>query len=610
MNYKKQIKRHYGENMYKLCKEMFPSLTDEEIFNALKSEFAYSKKLYDDITNNIMTSEFKNLINYRTIKEKKELKTTDKTPSELLDEAGYTLYKCQTEKEIQSFKKYYQKDEEICTFKGGRLERALVFFAVKKNVNDIKREDFTDPKIDDEYSKSVISIQMSRDQYNTLKIISRYNHALDKGKEDDKEKKNPDTTFNNDLEEIIPGLTDSFNRNYNLNINAVCPPNFELPNYIKAENGKYYKYNYEINNIFYCTNNDIITNYEAKSFPKEKYIVFDYFVLDLDNKKIIQMDNSIQDSFINSIGEINSITHEVDEKTKNRIIVINDNIKLVINKENKLIGYENNNIIDVDSNFLSKNEYLEYISLPNAKTIGRSFLENNKKLKSVNLPKVEVIKDYFLSNNLELDEIDLPSVKQIGHDFMFFNKKMKKISMPNVIDIQNCFLCNNNGIEEINMLRLKSVGNSFMDNNVILTKFNAPLLEIISSDFLYCNENLEKIILPNVINIGNNFLCNNKILYDLEMPNVKNIGNDFLCWNNALTRVTFESLEKIGNNCLENNNIIKEFIAPLLQNIGRSFLKCAKNIKNFIVGALDEVNMLRLQDYLRELLNNKGCAVR
>lgn len=50
-----------------------------------------------------------------------------KTSKELLSEAGYNLYECKSEEEIQYFKRYYVPSEALCTFKGGRLETNYVF---------------------------------------------------------------------------------------------------------------------------------------------------------------------------------------------------------------------------------------------------------------------------------------------------------------------------------------------------------------------------------------------------------------------------------------------------------------------------------------------------
>src|SRR5699024_5898231 len=124
--------------------------------------------------------------------------SSDSTPEELLGKVGYQLYECHTEEEIQSFKKYYAPREELCTFRGNRLERCHVFFAAKKNVEEIKRENFKKPKRQDVYGTSVISIQFTRDSSHTLSIKNRYNHSVN----------SPDSTFGNNLDNIIPRLTD------------------------------------------------------------------------------------------------------------------------------------------------------------------------------------------------------------------------------------------------------------------------------------------------------------------------------------------------------------------------------------------------------------------
>ena len=67
----------------------------------------------------------------------------------------------------------------------------------------------------------------------------------------------------------------------------------DIPGYVKASDGKYYKYNFEFNNIYYCPDNIIVDNFEVKEYAHEKYVIMDYFVLDLVNKKI-----SVYDDFL------------------------------------------------------------------------------------------------------------------------------------------------------------------------------------------------------------------------------------------------------------------------------------------------------------------------
>ena len=80
------------------------------------------------------------------------------------------MYECKTESDIQEFRKYYAPGEELCTFNGGRLNRCHVFFAVKKNVDQITRTNFLNPQRQDEYGTSVISIQFTRGKPNILSI--------------------------------------------------------------------------------------------------------------------------------------------------------------------------------------------------------------------------------------------------------------------------------------------------------------------------------------------------------------------------------------------------------------------------------------------------------
>ena len=207
------------------------------------SHFAPNHYLYQDIIDNNQIHEFKNYIYSFYDVEKKEV-ITSKSVKELMDDAGYEIYECHTEEDIQKFKKYYKSGEELCTFQGGRLDTCYVFFAVKKNVDEIRREHFKNPRRQDEYGTSVISIQFSRGSINTLSIKNRYNHTVN----------NPDATYANNLENIIPWLTNAFEREYHLNINQTESQDFELENYVLANDRRYYRYNYEINNIYYCPN--------------------------------------------------------------------------------------------------------------------------------------------------------------------------------------------------------------------------------------------------------------------------------------------------------------------------------------------------------------------
>ena len=507
-----RIKKLYGEKFMHFCRSIFPTLLEQEglLTEVLKSTFATnSRTLYDDIVNSDLEEEFKNYI-YSKIdveKEKPEI-IGEKTPYQLLDENGYNLYECNSEEEIQSFKKYYKSGEELCTFRGNRLNRCVVFFAVKKNVEEIKREDFNNPKREDEYGTSVMSIQFTKSQNSTVSIKNRYNHTVN----------NPDATYGNDLDKIAPGLTQSFEKllsERGLTLNRSNIEAFFFPGYIVADDGKYYKYNMELNGKYYCPGNVIIDLGNVIKLEPEKQELIDYFILDKENKTLNLYDSAISDSFIDGFKNIDSIemANNNNSEQKTKTITIKEKssdkpITIEINKEsNSIIGYTNENLTNLGDNFLGYNEQLSKLVAPN----------------------VTSIDDDVLANNKGLEEFEAPNLTKIGDNFLEYNEQLSKFNVPNVIYIGNSVLMLNKGLE----------------------KFEAPNLTEIGDDFLGDNKQLSKINVPNVIYIGNRVLGNNKKIEKFEAPNAEKIGSYFLRMNTKLSEFCVPNLSKESKENLE-----------------------------------------------------------
>ena len=140
----KKIKKYYGEDMMHLCREMFPTILETPglLYSLMEKSFAPNHYLYEDILENNLEESFRKHIYSLNENDSKDKVVVNKNPYELMEEAGYTLYECKSEEDIQEFKKYYTLRERLCTFNGGRLDRCYVFFAVKKNVDEIRRENF------------------------------------------------------------------------------------------------------------------------------------------------------------------------------------------------------------------------------------------------------------------------------------------------------------------------------------------------------------------------------------------------------------------------------------------------------------------------------------
>ena len=542
----KILKKKYGENFSKLCRNLFPSILEEEgtLVSIITSLFKENHFLYDDLIKYNMVYSFQKLVMNEYGKKTNSVIDTGKSPYELFKEQGYTLKECHTNEEILSYKKYYAKGEELCTFNDNRLKTNRVFFAVKDNALEIERK--SEPQREDEYGTSVLSLQFTIDT-NYLSIKNRYNHTVN----------NPDATYQNNLENIAEGLTYSFEKCLGIK-QSNAQGDFEIPNYVRAADGKYYRYNFECNNIYYCPDNIIIDSFNEVSFPKEKYILFDVFLLDLVDKKLEKYDKSCYDGAEKIFSNIKSIKIENNGDTKGIYIICEDDIRVYfqLNKYNQIISvvmdgveiipsffllrsfniksFSSKDTIKIGDYFLTKCENLEYIYLPKCEIIGNSFAYSSKLLKSINLPNVRKIGDEFLTCNEIIENIYMPNLQAVGNGFLYYNEKLKTLFLPNLERIGNYFMNENISLEKCDLPKLNKVGSSFLARNTCLKEFNAPNIMTIDSYFLRRNQELIYLYLPNIEEIKDDFLASNKRIRNLYIPTVKFIGNGFLYSNRDL----------------------------------------------------------------------------
>lgn len=491
----KQIKKIYGEEMMHLSRELFSGILEKEgtLLHILEKHLAPNRMFAREIISNDLKSEFKNWIYSYVDITKRDYVVTDKNPFELMDMAGYKLYECKTEEDIQSFKKYYKNNEVICTIKNGdRLKRCYVFFAVKKNVDSIKRENFLNPERQDEYGTSVISIQFDRGKNNILSIKNRYNHTVEY----------PDSTFSNNLENIIPGLTYSFYDNYGFNIIREEKDSADFLyrdlKYVKGSDNKFYRYNANINGIYYCANNMIVGlggNVDLYAKEKEKYLVIDQYIVDLRYKTIspfIKSSDSFTDS-INSVGKIKNIN--VLKDGLNRIVefIYDDqkSVKITIDGNNAIIGYDNIYVTMLGDDFLRYNSDLVSLNVPNVVFIGNSFLALNKEMRRAWFPNVKEVGNDFLYFHEQLEELYMPAVESLGKNFLAYNKALTSISLPNVEYIGDYFLCNNTKLNSISIPKVKDIGDGFMFSNTDLPSISIPEIQTHGQGFLNSNYNVE-----------------------------------------------------------------------------------------------------------------------
>lgn len=592
----KLIKKHYGEDMMHYARDNFSIILESEgkLSKLFLDNFAESKSLYEDLKENEELIKFKNYI-FNLFCDNKNINSIkiNESPSKLMSKAGYNLYECKTEEDIQYFKKYYSKGEELCTFNGNRLDKCYVFFAVKKDVDKINRKDFKNPEREDLYGTSVISIQFTKDEMHTLSIKNRYNHRVN----------NPDATFKNNLDNIIPGLTNSFEEYYGYKQAILNKEDFK--EFVRANDGKFYKYNHEQFGVYFCRNNVVIQYGTIKKLEKEKYIIMDDVVLDLQYKEFVNYGFN-NCGFTSTIKNFNKI--EVEKHGSNKLIIFKtdkEDIKVEIDKNGEIIGYINNNITEIEDNFLVNNKKLEYLVMNNVTSIGNAFLLYNKELKSLNINKVEKIGDNFLgfSRCSLIKTINFPKLEIIGKGFMLFCEQgIEEIYLPNVKSIGNDF-CRylRSGVEILDFPNLEIMGECFMCYLDGVSYINIPKVTKLTSFFLSMNQAfIAKLNLDNCKDIGRYVMTRSNVdLNNANLSNVENIEKSFLTFSDTNSDVlNMPKVESIANDVLSYENNIKYVNLPMLKHAGKSFLKSANKIQDININNLESIGEDSLKGFL------------
>lgn len=615
----KFLKNYYGEDFYHLCRSLFPTILEEEdglLSKIIYKCFAPTKSLYVTLIENDAIEDFRVFINlvYNTdFKKDRILETSNLSAVELMSKAGYILYpECTTYAQIDEFKHYYAPHEVLCTFSQPRLVSARVWFAVKENVDEIDRNDprFNIPHRQDEYGTSVISIQFARSD-NSLSIKNRYNHAV----------RQPDATFSNNLDNIVPGLTKAFCRDYGLEEPETIS-SFSLPGFTYAKDKRYYHFNCCNGLQYFCDNNIVVENGVPNQYNSDNVIFADNYIIDFKEKKIstfMEYKNGWKenDPFIKTfnagiinirVAYVKEVCPKKDKENDNKNKITKDKkviyftmkdgneITLTLSTNNEITGYSNPKVTEIEDNFLSSNKKISHISIPNIEKIGDYFLDENACLKEFDAPLLKEIGDGFIQGNKDIKSFNAPNLEEIGDEFLYRNRSLKSIKLPNVKYIGENFLSDNNMIESFTANNLLEIGQLFMASNCVISELNLPEVIKIYGGFLYNNERLEKIYLPKVTSVGSSFLSGNEQINEVYMPNLKRAGDGFLSKNLLLENLELPKLTKTGERFLYSNRCLSKIFVPNLLEVGKQFLCGNKSLKSFYAPQLQEIGNLFLYD--------------
>lgn len=285
------------------------------------------------------------------------------------------------------------------------------------------------------------------------------------------------------LAELEPSIKSFFKYINSLNEEI----NLELTNYIKAKDGKFYRFSCHSSvygrDIYCCADNIKIENLKKEVLDKSRYILMDNFILDLQDKKVEEVADRYFEKFIDSLGHIKNI--EVVETPFGRDVKFDSDFEYIrepspviirLDKENNIVGYINNNILELGDCFLSKSTKLETIEAGRVRKIGECCLSGNLSMKRIFLPNVREIGSCFLEKNTNLEEICLPKLKKLGFNSFLFGGKFEVVDLPELEEMSSDCFAFAKDVKQINLPKVKRIGRDVFGSNRNFSLGNLPYM--------------------------------------------------------------------------------------------------------------------------------------
>lgn len=456
-------------------------------------------------------------------------------PIKLLDEAGYDAFYVNNLHQQNSIEKYFESGERLCTFNDpSRYKDYYIIHAVKKNVDNIKRGN--PPKREDDYGTSVISIQIAKTG-GFISIKNRYNHTVD----------NPDATFNNNPDNIIPGLTESLKHKFGVDF---MTQSAEMPDNFRMVNNQLVRFNYEIDNVYY-DEKYYFSGSEITKLNPDYEVMIDNVILDIRNGTIRTVNDGTKNlaNILNNEISGTGVKVEKDKSTGETIIYITDENKnsqeLVRTKNGCITSLHLYKTQEIGDGFMRlTNVALKELYAPNLKKIGSQCFFTAKNLENLYIPQLEEMGNDCLWHAEKLSEFNAPKLKKMGSQCFNHTEKIKKIYVPELREMKyGCF-----------------------PRNEELSEFNAPKLTKMESCCVMYNEKLTKIYIPELTIVGPECFINVRHVRELVAPKLKGIGvHSFYTTAPILRRVYMPELETMEPGDFNETKLIQDFYAPKLE---------------------------------------------
>lgn len=534
-----------------------------------------------------------------------EVEAQAEDPFVLLDRAGYTAFYADSLEKQNSITHYYEKDELLCTFKDAdRYKRYHIIHAIKKNVHEIKRENFRGiEQREDEYGTSVISIQILKSG-GFISIKNRYNHTVNAC----------DNTFYSNPDRIIEGLSFALRKYFHVDFAAKKA--VFLPNDYIFVNGQVLKYDIEKNNVyigdgFYCKDGHI------HLVDKNSQLQIDSFILDLRTKEILNPTNEVSPLLKILRQEIEGETLQVLHQ-KGIVTLFCKQGEILTLKDRRLWRITLRKVETLPEKAFYEHPTLQEVHALSVQSCLQDVLAYCPNLKKVFFEKLNQLRPSLFEDTncfVQAPLIENQGVKFFGSVAFDMNKKKFLTKGPFSSDLlsllESTLLFNNityqqegdefvalcEGVtcfkfkgDKLLEMTLSSQG-EFKKEWVIR---NLPDLEILNAPYVtafadnnieYCPR-LKKVYLPKVQILGEGCISNCDELEDVFAPNLEYVGNYSFSHNNMLKKINLPALKGVKNVACFSFSGYEEINLPQLVRAGYGFCKENPHLKKIYMPML------------------------
>ena len=524
-----------------------------------------------------------------------------KDPFLLLKSVGYDAFVADTLDKQNSIASYFDQGEELCTFDDwSRFKNYHIIHCVKKGADKLKRSDFKEPRREDEYGTSVISIQILKTG-GYISIKNRYNHSVE----------SPDNTFSSNPDNIVKGLSFALKKYFNVDFVATKA---SIPNGYTYQNEQIYRYYYEKNNAYY---GEDFCLYNGICYPinKDYQIFIGPYLLDMKEKKIVT-DFPTKDFFGSlDMDSISLLNNELKGKKihiqlkgdKKHIFVEDEEFAVIHNKQVISLSFNEANFLNLA--WLKDFKFLATVSAPNATSVHFD-VSKNPFLKRATFLNAEEILMYTTTPNYRLEKVKAPKVQNLKILTPEFFLNVEDINTPNMnnkgqytvagmtIDVnqKECLGASSGslGFKEL-------LNDELRQSQKVDVVLNGKNKEVYADDVLILKTNgskLTKIHLEKCTVIPEFALVGFPKVEEISIPNAIIMQDSNVCNCPNLVRVDFSSLMYIDNECFNYNDKLEKLILNNVQEMGSNCITTNASLQQ-----LEMISLLKLAE--KNILNNR-----